>query len=155
MRTVLGRQSQSVRSLGAALAAIVGLIAATGPQAFADVRIVSSPGGEIEKHLQYFERIKRSDERVIIDGPCLSACTLVLSTLPRNRICMTSRAVLGFHAPFLMDDNGRTFRTRKLTHAMAASYPAAVRSWLKRKGGLTPQLKYLKGRELTSMYPRC
>jgi hypothetical protein len=42
----------------------------------------------------------------VIDGPCLSACTLVLSTLPRNRICTTSRAVLGFHAPFMLDSKG-------------------------------------------------
>ena len=40
-----------------------------------------------------------SGEKVIIDGPCLSACTLVLSTVPSNRICVTKRAVLGFHAP--------------------------------------------------------
>lgn len=121
----------------------------------ADIRIRSSPGGEVEAHLKYFLSIKNSGERVIIDGPCLSACTLVLSTLPRNRICVTSRAVLGFHAPFIVDKTGRTYRDRRVTQAMAAAYPAKVRSWLKRRGGLTSQLKYLKGKELAAMYPRC
>jgi len=121
----------------------------------ADIRIRSSPGGAVEAHLKYFNMIKNSGERVIIDGPCLSACTLVLSTVPRNRICMTSRAVLGFHAPFIVDKNGRSYRDRRVTEAMAATYPAQVRHWLKRKGGLTSRLKYLKGKELAAMYPRC
>jgi len=136
-----------------ALAAALSLVVCA--QGLADIRIRSSPGGEVEAHLKYFKQIKNSGERVIIDGPCLSACTLVLSTLPRNRICMTSRAVLGFHAPFIVDENGRTFRTRQVTQAMAASYPAPVRNWLRRKGGLTPKLKFLKGKELAAMYPRC
>ena len=64
----------------------------------ADVRILASPGGAVGNYLNFFSQVRRSGERVIIDGPCLSACTLVLSTIPRNRICVTSRAVLGFHA---------------------------------------------------------
>ena len=66
--------------------------------ALADVRIVSSPGGAVDAYRAAFARVRQSGERVIIDGPCLSACTLVLSTIPRNRICVTRRAVLGFHA---------------------------------------------------------
>ncbi len=38
-------------------------------------------------------------ERVIIDGICNSACTLVLGIVPLNRICVTPRASLGFHRP--------------------------------------------------------
>jgi hypothetical protein len=145
-----GRARTVVKAL--AFASALSLIPAQG---LADVLIRSSPGGEVGAHLKYFERIKNSGERVVIDGPCLSACTLVLSKLPRSRICMTSRAVLGFHAPFMLDENGRTIRTRQVTQAIAATYPAPVRSWLKRHGGLTPQLKYLKGKELAAMYPRC
>jgi hypothetical protein len=63
----------------------------------ADLRIVSSPGGAVDAYLEVFARVRQSGERVVIDGPCLSACTLVLSTIPRNRICVTRRAVLGFH----------------------------------------------------------
>jgi DNA-binding transcriptional ArsR family regulator len=61
----------------------------------ADVRIVSSPGGAVDAYLAAFARVRQSGERVVIDGPCLSACTLVLSTIPRSRICVTRRAVLG------------------------------------------------------------
>ena len=76
-------------------AAVLALLAMS--QARADLRILSSPGGYVGDYLQAFARVRQSGERVIIDGPCLSACTLVLSTIPSNRICVTRRAVLGFH----------------------------------------------------------
>src|SRR5262249_14612743 len=50
----------------------------------ADLRIVSSAGGEVGPYLQFFAAVRQSGERVIIDGPCLSACTLVLSTIPQG-----------------------------------------------------------------------
>jgi hypothetical protein len=33
---------------------------------------------------------------VIIDGFCASACTIVLGTVPHDKICVTCRAKLGF-----------------------------------------------------------
>ena len=62
----------------------------------ADFRILSSSGGEVSSYLAVFARVRQSGDRVIIDGRCVSACTLVLSTIPNNRICVTRRAVLGF-----------------------------------------------------------
>jgi hypothetical protein len=34
-------------------------------------------------------------------------------------------------------------------------YPAAVRRWIARRGGLNQRMMYLSGRELASMYPVC
>ena len=138
---------------GAALA--VALTFAFVLPAAADIRILSSSGGTIGGYLDFFARVKQSGERVVIDGPCLSACTLVLSTVPRNRICVTSRAVLGFHAPFLVDQTGRTYHAHELTRAMNAIYPAGIRAWIERNGGLSQKVIMLKGRELASLYPRC
>ena len=122
----------------------------------ADLRIVSSPGGPVDAYLEVFARVRQSGERVVIDGPCLSACTLVLSTIPRNRICVTRRAVLGFHAPRLFDPRtGFTARAPEATRAVTASYPAGVRSWIKRRGGLTQKIIYLRGKELAALYPHC
>ena len=59
--------------------------------ASADVRILASPGGEVGRFLRLFAVLRESGERIVIDGPCLSACTLVLSTIPRERICVTRR----------------------------------------------------------------
>jgi hypothetical protein len=122
----------------------------------ADVRIVSSPGGAVDAYLAVFARVRQSGERVVIDGPCLSACTLVLSTIPRNRICVTRRAVLGFHAPRWFDPRtGYTARAPEATRTVTASYPQGVRAWIKKRGGLSQKIIYLRGRELTALYPRC
>jgi hypothetical protein len=133
----------------------VALSLLTAVPAFADVRIYSSPGGNVATYLAFFSEVKRSGERVIIDGPCYSACTLVLSTVPRNRVCVTRRAVLGFHAPEVVDKNGHTFHSREVTQAMAASYPPSVRTWIRRHGGLRSNFILLRGRELTALYRRC
>jgi hypothetical protein len=125
-----------------------------GP-ALGDVRIISSSGGVVGPYLTFFSQLRKSGQRVVIDGPCLSACTLVLSTIPRNRICVTRRAVLGFHAPIYVGRAGRRLSSRKATQAVTAFYPAGVRKWIKGKGGLKRNLIYLRGRELASLYPRC
>lgn len=128
--------------------------ACTGP-ALSDVRILSSGGGSVGEYLNFFAKVRQSGERVVIDGPCLSACTLVLSAVPRKRICVTSRAVLGFHAPYLVDAKGRKTRSREITKTVTAAYPSNVRAWIKRNGGLTHKTILLKGRELAALYPRC
>jgi hypothetical protein len=129
-------------------------LAALAP-ASAEVRILASPGGEVGQYLKLFSLVRASGERVVIDGPCFSACTLLLSTIPHNRICVTPRAVLGFHAPRLVDQAGRVFPAPRATRLFAASYPAAVRAWIRRHGGLTSRTIFLSGRELAALYPRC
>src|SRR5437867_5952230 len=110
----------------------------------------ASPGGAVDAYLAAFARVRQSGERVIIDGPCLSACTLVLSTIPRSRVCVTSRAVLGFHAPMVVDQYGRRFRSRAATRAVVAAYPPRVRSWIRRHGGLSKNVILLRGNELAA-----
>ncbi|MBV9218494.1 MAG: hypothetical protein JOY94_03685 [Methylobacteriaceae bacterium] len=123
--------------------------------AFAEVRILSSPGGEVGTYLKLFSILRESGQRIIIDGPCLSACTLVLSAIPRDQICVTSRAVLGFHAPRLVDEDGSESAAAEATRLMAATYPAPVRAWIRRHGGLTSKTIFLSGRQLAALYPHC
>ena len=56
------------------------------PPAQAEVRILGSQGGQVGPFLDLFEKVRASGEHVVIDGPCLSACTLVLSMVPHDRI---------------------------------------------------------------------
>ncbi|MGY3487299.1 hypothetical protein ACVW1C_005182 [Bradyrhizobium sp. USDA 4011] len=121
----------------------------------ADVRILASPGGEVGPFIELFDKVRESGERVVIDGPCLSACTLVLSMVPGDRICVTRRAVLGFHAARSIDRRGRTYAEPEASEAVLEAYPAPVRGWIVRRGGLTSRLLLLRGRELTAIYPRC
>src|SRR4051812_27260000 len=121
----------------------------------AEVRILSSPGGQVGPFIELFDRVRASGERVVIDGPCLSACTLVLMTVPSERICVTRRAVLGFHAARSIDRRGRIYAEPEASKAVQEAYPMAVRNWISRRGGLTSRLLLLRGRELAAIYPRC
>src|SRR5262249_56072050 len=112
-----------------ALSVVFVIVSALFPviAAQADVRVLPSPVGRVDAYLAAFARVRQSGERVIIDGPCLSACTLVLSTIPRNRICVTRRAVLGFHAPrWYYPGTGQTMRASDATRLVTASYPPPV-----------------------------
>ncbi|KRR28673.1 hypothetical protein CQ13_20155 [Bradyrhizobium retamae] len=121
----------------------------------AEIRILASPGGQVGPFLELFERVRESGERVVIDGPCLSACTLVLMTVPAERICVTRRAVLGFHAARSIDGRGRIYAEPEASRAVQAAYPAPVRDWIRSRGGLTSRLLLLRGRDLAAIYPRC
>jgi hypothetical protein len=137
------------------LIAVLCLIAA-GTPASADLWIRSSPGGEVTTYLTLFKLVRQTGERVIIDGPCLSACTLVLSVVPENRICITRRAVLGFHAARELDRrSGRLSPAVDATRLMAETYPPQIQDWIIRHGGLSRRLLLLRGRELAAMYPTC
>jgi len=123
--------------------------------AHATVLISEDNGGRIDTYLNKFEMVRASGEQVVIDGPCLSACTMILGVIPRSRICVTRRARLGFHAAWHPGNNGQPITSRGGTQLLMAVYPQEVRQWLARKGGLTPRMVYLYGRELAAMYPTC
>ena len=131
------------------------LCALAAPPARAEVRILASPGGQVGQFLDLFEQVRASGERVVIDGPCLSACTLVLSMVPSDRICVTRRAVLGFHAARSMGRHGRMYAEPEASALVLQTYPSGVRSWITQRGGLTSHLLLLRGRELAAFYPSC
>jgi hypothetical protein len=135
--------------VGAAMAALAVTTAHSA------VRIVSDPGGQIGPYLENLAALKSSGERVIIDGPCLSACTMVLGVIPHERICVTPRAKLGFHAAWNPGNNGRPVPSKAATQLLMDIYPERVRSWIKEHGGLSPKMMYLTGRELAAMYHPC
>jgi hypothetical protein len=139
---------------GALASAIVGVLASS--LASAEVRIVGDPGGEVSSYLHKYRQIRNSGQRVVIDGPCLSACTLLTGIIPRNRVCVTHRAMLGFHAASYYDDVTRSLvPTRSGSRLVMRLYPADIRGWIRRNGGLTPHLIELRGRELAAHFQTC
>ena len=134
---------------------MLALLLASAGGARAELRIVSSPGGEVGSYLRLFAMVRESGERVIIDGPCLSACTLVLSAVPEDRICITRRAILGFHAARWLDQQGQLYAAPDETRLLATTYPAPIRSWIERKGGLTEKPLFMRSRELATLYRLC
>jgi hypothetical protein len=148
-------QTSLAGALASALVTCV-TICLTAGVASADVRIVNDPGGEVSSYVEKFQEMRASGERVVIDGPCLSACTLLTGIIPRDHVCVTSRAVLGFHAASYYDDASQSLvPTREGSRVVMRLYPPEIRSWIDRHGGLKPQLIALRGRELTALYRTC
>jgi hypothetical protein len=137
-----------------ALVAAVLLLAGAGPSD-AVVRIAQDGGGRIDTYVGKYHGLRSSGEMVIIDGYCASACTIVLGTIPHDKICVTSRARLGFHAAWDPDAQGRKITNAEATQTLYMMYPSDVRRWIDQRGGLTPQMIFLSGRELAAMYRPC
>jgi hypothetical protein len=137
-----------------ALVAAVLLLAGAGPSD-AVVRIAQDGGGRIDTYVGKYHGLRSSGEMVIIDGYCASACTIVLGTIPHDKICVTSRARLGFHAAWDPGAQGRKITNAEATQTLYMMYPSDVRRWIDQRGGLTPQMIFLSGRELAAMYRPC
>ena len=131
------------------------LLLAVVEASHAAVRIADDRGGRIGNYVTKFQRLRSSGQSVIIDGLCASACTLVLGTVPHDKICVTSRATLGFHAAYDFGSNGRTIANPEATMMLYSMYPAPVKQWIAARGGLAPQMIFLRGKQLQAMYQPC
>lgn len=134
-------------------AAVLASIGATS--ASATMLISEDRGGQIGHYMRTFAQVRSTGEQVVIDGNCLSACTLVLGLVPRERVCATRRARLGFHAAWMPDAYGRPITSPMGTQALWELYPARVRSWINRNGGLSRKMIFLQGNDLAGMLPTC
>jgi len=114
--------------------------------ASADYRVTRDHGGLVDQYKTKYARIRDRGQRVIIDGICNSACTLVLGIVPLSRICVTPRASLGFHEAYI--DKSWTAGIRVTSSSGTADlltyYPRPLRQWIDRQGGLTPKMKRLR-----------
>ena len=135
---------------------LVALVASTAARA--EYRITRDHGGLVDEYKAKYAEIRDRGERVVIDGICNSACTLVLGIVPLNRVCVTPRASLGFHQAYY--DKSLTFGVKVTSYAGTADlmsyYPETVKSWIARQGGLTNDMKKVKnGPELWAILDPC
>lgn len=135
--------------------ALIVSMALSIPSASATMLITEDGGGKMETYLARFQQVRQSGKSVVIDGPCLSACTMVLGIVPRDRLCATSNAVLGFHAAWVFDDAGGHVHSASGTRELLGTYPAPVRAWIARHGGLRPKMIFVRGRQLAALVPPC
>ena len=124
----------------------------------ADLHITRDHGGYVEEYKAKYQRIRDRHERVIIDGICNSACTLVFGIVPMNKICVTPRASLGFHQAYY--DKAFTFGIKVTssegTSDLMSYYPVTVKDWIRRNGGLTTEMKKIKnGEDLWKIVDPC
>ena len=123
--------------------------------ASAQMRITRDVGGIIDNYVERYVALRGTGERVMIDGLCLSACTLVVGLLPPDRVCATKKAMLGFHAAWSPTAAGGRILVPSQTKRMLKIYPAALRGWIAKNGGLKSQMIFLRGRQLNSVVRAC
>jgi hypothetical protein len=119
------------------------------------MRIAEDRGGQIGHYMRTFAEVRATGQQVVVDGSCLSACTLVLGLVPRERICATPRARFGFHAAWMPDAHGRAVTSAMGTRVLWDIYPPRVRAWITRNGGLSRKMIFLQGRALAGIVPSC
>lgn len=107
------------------------------PSLGSTVVIADDGGGIITNYIAKYQGIAASDDSVIIDRYCGSACTL-FGIVPRNRVCVTRNAVLGYHGAW-----GHTFlffgrvELPANTELMWRHYSPDVRVWINQHGGIS------------------
>jgi hypothetical protein len=138
-------------TLRLALASLCLVFIAT--DASAEYVIKNDLGGSLKFYWAKFAAIRDSGENVVIDGECVSACTLVLSVIPRDRICVTKKASLAFHAD---RHEGTMTIYEDATQRLFKSYPDDIQKWVIAKKALESiKETALRGAELEAMIKRC
>jgi hypothetical protein len=143
--------SMRLRAMPVGLILLVALLQPSN----AMLRIADDMGGSLGDYLLMFAAIRDSGERVMIDGSCFSACTLVTALIPGDKICITERAMLGFHAGWFENKAGERVTSPTGTRVLYEMYPPIIRNWIDRQGGLGKRTIVLKGRELAAVYRYC
>ena len=93
--------------------------------------IRENDGGYVPDFEHATRQIKARGRRLVIDGPCRSACTL-MADQARPNVCVTERASLHFHQGFSWTDP-----TRPQSEATRSPlrYSPDIAAWIADKGG--------------------
>lgn len=65
-------------------------------------------GGIIDLYAAQGRLLAAGHDKLIVDGPCMSACTILVD-LDRANVCMTSRALLGYHQSSMIKNGVHVF----------------------------------------------
>jgi hypothetical protein len=140
------------------LAALLIVIALSVPVQSAQ-RIMIDWGGRLDHYIERYNEWRRNGDLVVVDGMCISACTLVTGLIEPHRLCATPFARLAFHSAAFIDQQGNRTFAREATRIVWRIYPPAVREILRRHGwqdGMDhPDLIYVEGKELYSIIRPC
>ena len=92
-------------------------------------------GGYINRFIFKYKRWAREHKRVTVDGYCASSCTMVIGMIPSQDLCVTPRAIWGFHGSYYLGIAGKHENPQQ-THLMTDEYTMPIKEWIKAKGGL-------------------
>lgn len=119
----------TTRKAVAAFCAVLLLATGSAASAHQTRTIKRDLGGTIHKYISAYETEAKRGTRYVIDGPCASACTVILGIIPKERVCVTERAMLGFHSGYIWTLIWRV-HSRSATEQMWSYYPPEVQAEL-------------------------
>lgn len=156
-----------MRTLRSILAAASLLLFTTFAQA-STLQIEFDPGGSIEEKIGQFTIVKKTGDKLRINGPCISSCTLFFKTVPRKRVCATDNAVLYFHMfsfiPYTpdgqLDLSREEWKEDYTKFIFGLFYPKSILTWIAKQGGPpktkdTEKMLQLRPPELFKYVRRC
>ena len=117
----------------------------------AEVAGSDSEGGLLGEYVEKYRAMAAMGDTLVVDGACDSACTLALGIVD---VCATPRASFGFRMARVLSLFGYV-PSYSWSRYMMAHYPPEIRAWIVSKGGLTPNMKILRGEELAALVPAC
>jgi hypothetical protein len=95
--------------------------------------IYHEPGGVIKEHVDRWQELARSGADVEILGPCYSACTLIMTYVPKERLCFGAFATLQFHLAWNRETGKPSLDA---TQWMLKQYPREIYDWIMERGGV-------------------
>lgn len=127
------------------LLVISALCLTSAPLRAETIDVYDDHGGSAVAYNQRWAGLAKRGVNVRIVGPCQSACTILLRHIPRSRICVTSDASFGFHLA----------RTERGTEILRASYAPDIMGWINKRGGLTPDFKWMRAPDTYRYFRKC
>lgn len=148
------------RSNWARVALVSALCCLISANVLAAYRITFDEGGIVDSYIEKYTTLRLAGASVVIDGPCLSACALIAGLLPAQNVCVTERAVLGFHSiDELNRHTGEHRYHREATRLYWRMLPPLVRGRIISNGwdgeSEHPELVFLEGDEFEGVFERC
>jgi hypothetical protein len=112
------------------------------------IDVIDNHGGAVAQYDERWRGLAARGVDVRVIGPCVSACTVLLAHIRRGKICVTPDASFGFHQALRPE----------MTALLWNGYPADVRAWIMKHGGLPPPrttLVWLRAPETYRFWHRC
>lgn len=106
--------------------------------------IKNDRGGPMPWYFVRYMEMGHDHIKLAIDGECSSSCTLFFKYIPKEDVCVTDNAKLGFH---------RSNRVEGTT-IMLMQYPMEVMMWIMTVG-LTEDIKYLPDEVRDYLFDKC
>lgn len=107
-------------------------------------------GGMIGDFLLLKTFLEKYNVKVTFDGPCISACTMLLR-MPEKNVCITPKASFWFHKASHSDPE----LAEKASVALLEYYPEWVKTFLNDNGGLKKDFTIMKYDYAKKHLPLC